>query len=332
MIRSSVLVRPWGSSVFLALGFLAFSVPVLAQVAPANPGSHESVCGRSDVLFCDDFEDGDHAGWDWASGWDRCMAFNGTGGFNSADAMRATIPARPGKCGGAGASCFVDSECGAQKCLDFLGTGDTSGTECGYPGRALSPAQSVQTQPLYQRFYVKYGPGYYFFDWSIQKMAYFVSRVNENLVWRIMLGAQAKSGTDRSHWKLGADAIGHDPVWYHNGPAPEVMDSNTWYCVEAMLKGNTPGQADGHITVWVNDQVYLDYDHQNLKSTGDPLTMAPWLSHYYGGNPGPPHPAQDVYYDNVVVARQRIGCAGTAPPGDAPPGDVGNVRRTDTHP
>lgn len=334
MVRSCLVQRhPWRLGSCLASGLLAVLGTASAQLAPANPGSHESVCSRSDVIFCEDWEDGDHAGWDWASNWDRCSAIANAGGFNSPNGLRATIPARPGKCGGSGAICHVDSQCtGGARCLDYLGTNDTSGTECGYPGRALSPSQSVQTQPLYQRFYVKYGPGYYFFDWGLQKLNYFVARVNDVMTWRVEMGAQAKSDNERLQWKIGVDAIGHDPIWFHNGTAPKFMDSNTWYCIEWMVKGNTPGQSDGRITVWVNDQVYLDFSNQNLKSTGDPITMAPWLSHYYGGNPGPPHPSQDISYDNIVVARQRIGCSGTSTGGDTPPGNVTNVRRTDTGP
>lgn len=43
----------------------------------------------------------------------------------------------------------------------------------------------------------------------------------------------------------------------------------------------------------------------------DRLNIAPWVSHYYGGNPCQPHPSQYTIYDNIVVSKAPIGCMPT---------------------
>lgn len=274
----------------------------------ARAGSSEPVCGRADVLFCDDWEDGDHVGWDWNSGWDSCTQIAGAGGYQSANALKQHIG------------------------RDLA--------ECGWPAHEVG-RQSVQTAPLYMRWYVKFGSNYQFLDWTDQKNAYFRAVVNDQQTWRMMLGLRARSSSERGQGQIVVDALGHDPRWYFNGDAADPANAGTkylvpdrWYCIEFAIKGNTPGQSDGWLKVWLDDKTYIVSENQNLKSTGDPITQAPWFSNYYGGNPPGTHPAMDLWYDNVVVARQRIGCTGAVPPtGDtAPPGNVPNVRRTDSRP
>ena len=269
--------------------------------ASRNPGSGESVCQRSDVLFCDDWEDGDHVGWDWSNGWDSCTTIADAGGYQSRNALKQHIGANL--------------------------------AECGYPSSMIPP----QSGPIYMRWFVKFGPGYQFLDWTDQKNNYFRALVNGNQTWRMMLGIRAKSSSERGLGEWVVDAMGHDPRWYFNatgdspgGAAPRYVAPGTWYCIEYAIRPNTPGQSDGWVKVWLNDQVYMSHLNQNLKSTGDPITQAPWFSHYYGGNPPGTHPDIDLWYDNVVVAKERIGCSSTVTTGEAAPPDVTNVRRTDT--
>ena len=54
------------------------------------------------------------------------------------------------------------------------------------------------------------------------------------------------------------DPDGH---WWGNmlQPPPErriALDRNRWYCLEHMLKANTPGRADGEIAAWIDGRLY----------------------------------------------------------------------------
>lgn len=294
--------------VLLAASLLAHAGPSCPSTT--TPCSNEPVCDRADVLLCEDWEDGNHVGWDWNGGWDSCMKIAGSGGYNSPNALRAHIAA-----GDAGKGPLGEKP------------------ECGYPG-TMGTSASVQDAPLFMRFYVKFSPGYQFMCTNAQKLAYLRAVRGDQSVWRNMLGVQAAVGSDdlitnrcpdNARGRFVMDNGLHTQLWRYNGGGTEpLIASDKWYCVEWELKGSTPGQANGRFNIWVDDRPYMSYSGVDLKSTGDPITMMPYLSQYFGGNPSPAHPAQDVYYDQIVTARQRIGCmGGTAPPitPDPPPVD-----------
>ena len=256
----------------LAFAFPAYASPVCPSASTAC--SSEALCAGANILMCEDWEDGDHVAWDWSSGWNSCASTSNSDGFGGGSAIRFTV---------------AEDAC-----------------ECGYPEYTIA----AQTGPVYQRFYVKYSDGYSFLDWTEQKMGYFNARVSSSLTWRMMLGIKAKSG-DRSQGELVVDATGHSPRWNYNQAGPRYLADNTWYCIEFAIKPNTPGSSDGWISVWLDGELYMNHQNQNLKSTGDPITNGPWLSHYYGGDPCGTHLQQQIWYDQLVVSTARIGCMGS---------------------
>src|SRR2546428_9818279 len=54
-------------------------------------GQREPVCSRPDVVLCEDWDDGNHTGWDWNSTWDTgriCYVETGQGtSFRGTGAM-----------------------------------------------------------------------------------------------------------------------------------------------------------------------------------------------------------------------------------------------------
>lgn len=79
-----------------------------------------------------------------------------------------------------------------------------------------------------------------------------------------------------------------------------------WYCVEAHARLNDPGRSNGAFELWIDDQP--EARHTGLGWMGrfrDYGINTVYLENYW--NDGAPQ-AQERYFDNFVVSRQRIGC------------------------
>jgi hypothetical protein len=79
-----------------------------------------------------------------------------------------------------------------------------------------------------------------------------------------------------------------------------------WYCVEAYVRLNDPGQSNGVFQLWIDD--YLEARRSDLNWVGrfsDYGLNAVFFENYW--NAGAPA-AQDRYMDNIVVSTSRIGC------------------------
>ena len=98
-----------------------------------------------------------------------------------------------------------------------------------------------------------------------------------------------------------------------------------WYAIEMYIKMNTPGVADGIIRGWVDD--VLSYEKTNVlfrKPGHDNLHVrAAWLNTYKGGVDGNCEDSE-LYYDQMVIATERIGGM-DAGPRPNPPIDVSAV-------
>lgn len=81
-----------------------------------------------------------------------------------------------------------------------------------------------------------------------------------------------------------------------------------WVLIELRIKLNTPGQNDGRITYWVNEEVVLDREGENLRGAYTATTINSVLLEGYW-NSGAPVDDLERWYDNVVVATEPVGCA-----------------------
>lgn len=112
--------------------------------------------------------------------------------------------------------------------------------------------------------------------------------------------------------------------------ATPIFDSahvGKWYCVEAHVRLNDPGQSNGVFELWIDD--YIEANHSNLNWIGDFSGYGintVFLENYW--NAGSPV-EQQRYLDNFVVSTQRIGC-GRLIPAQAPrpvPADTAGTPR-----
>ena len=100
----------------------------------------------------------------------------------------------------------------------------------------------------------------------------------------------------------------------HFSPEPAVvMQTETWTCIEMMMELNTPGQSDGSMAFWVDDELGQQTDGMAWRDIPELQLNRAMLEHYIA-NGDTDHPNQ-VWFDDVVVSTERIGCS-ASPPGD----------------
>jgi hypothetical protein len=91
---------------------------------------------------------------------------------------------------------------------------------------------------------------------------------------------------------------------------PVVMPRGRWVCLELQMRLNTPGQADGAMAFWVDDRLALDQPGMHWRDDPTLRLNKAWLQHYIAA--GDADQSNQVWFDDVVVSTQRVGCGGPA--------------------
>ncbi len=107
-----------------------------------------------------------------------------------------------------------------------------------------------------------------------------------------------------------------------DGPTQVYAPENRgiWTCVEVHMKLNASGASDGLLEYWVNDKSEAQAKNLNFRGSYTQYGINAILMENYRNDPAAQ--TQDRYFDNFVVSKQRIGCAGSAPVRPNPPTDV----------
>lgn len=101
---------------------------------------------------------------------------------------------------------------------------------------------------------------------------------------------------------------GWQGLGYTRGITPlfDGAHNGVWYCVEAHVRLNDPGQANGVLELWVDGAQEAQRSGLDLVgSYQDYAINGIFFEHYWVD--GSPY-AQTRYFDNIVVSRTRIGC------------------------
>lgn len=139
-------------------------------------------------------------------------------------------------------------------------------------------------------------------------------------------------------YEVGKSAdFGAQWIWSEGNGA--FLERNRWYCIEQYLKLNTPGQDDGVLQAWLDGQEVLNRRDVRLRLVPALKIEKFWLDVYHGGTAKSPY-NQDIYIDNLVIARSYIGpmllpeSRADSQQRDARHSDVqqDNVRPTDARP
>lgn len=91
--------------------------------------------------------------------------------------------------------------------------------------------------------------------------------------------------------------------------APVVLQTETWTCIEMMMRLNTPGQSDGAMAFWVDDELGHEVDGMAWRDVPELQLNRAMLEHFIDSD-DTDHPNQ-AWFDDVIVSTERIGCAMT---------------------
>ncbi|MFO7563642.1 MAG: MYXO-CTERM sorting domain-containing protein [Enhygromyxa sp.] len=101
---------------------------------------------------------------------------------------------------------------------------------------------------------------------------------------------------------------------------PVVLAKDEWVCLELHMRINTPGEADGTMAFWVDEELALEQTGMHWRDVEELQLNKAWLQHYIAS--GDADQPNRVWFDDVVVSTERIGCgSGGAGDGDGDPGD-----------
>jgi hypothetical protein len=222
-------------------GTLADTSAVTVTTTVANGmffNSAEPGCDGSDpnVVFCDDFEDGD-----WYS--KDCDQANASGGLLQTDGWCGTIYANP------------ISPAGAASC----GNLGANGTNCAANGGRHSGQGGVNmgshafsggpVTELYARWYYKTDPGYM---WGAEKHTNFTKAAGDITWFNIQFNCGAGSASSTAQPSI--QILHGTNVCAAMNVSSISLQSGRWYFFEAHAKLNSSGTTpDGLIELWIND-------------------------------------------------------------------------------
>jgi len=100
--------------------------------------------------------------------------------------------------------------------------------------------------------------------------------------------------------------------WGNSFPVPSApgIPKDKWISVELMLRHNTPGHSDGEQAFWIDGRLLGHWKGINWRKTAGLQANALTLESYFTDR-WTKNATNVVYFDNVVIARQYIGPAGT---------------------
>jgi hypothetical protein len=95
-------------------------------------------------------------------------------------------------------------------------------------------------------------------------------------------------------------------------PIFSAAESGKWHCVEARVKLNAPGSADGLFEFWIDGRLEASRTGLNWVGSWQSYGInAVFFENYWNtGAPG----ERRRYFDNLVISAARIGCLESLPP------------------
>jgi hypothetical protein len=82
-----------------------------------------------------------------------------------------------------------------------------------------------------------------------------------------------------------------------------IPDRDKWYCVELMVKSNTPGNADGEVKFWIDGELKGDFTNLDMRSVASLKLDTVHIMLHAGRTTR----LNTKWYDNVVIAKRYIG-------------------------
>jgi hypothetical protein len=284
-------------SVIIACILTALSFPFLAYSQPlGSPDLEPGLTGRSDIIFFEDFEsDTWFENWNQSSAPDNCTQISDPV-FNGSSALRV-----------------------------FVGSGEHYGVSLGFD---FADQGMEEPEEIYFRYYVYFNENWQRNDGEVGKMPG-ISGTYNTAGWggRPANGDDGWSARMMNHdagdqVKLGfycyhADMTGT----YGNHFGWEIdnrgfLERGQWYTVEAYARMNTitgsSGNNDGILRGWVDGEPAYEKTDLRFRDVDNLKIERIWFNIYVGGSWTAPQD-MEVYFDNVVIARNYIGPMSSEP-------------------
>jgi hypothetical protein len=92
------------------------------------------------------------------------------------------------------------------------------------------------------------------------------------------------------------------------------LSRGKWYCIELMLKNNSPGKKDGQIKAWLDGTQIGKIEKVRFRDVSAVKISRFTVENYFGGNNVSDTSPKDqrIYIDNYVVSTKPIGCLGAS--------------------
>lgn len=285
-------ILPWLVLMVLAL----LTGPAQAQQLPEDPGLAAKYPGdvsieKDDaVIFVENFESGDLGKWD-------------DNDPNAPPEVRLVTKKE-----------LVHSGRGAVQLEARVGEG---------AGGDLTKLFMPGYDRVYARYYTRFAP-----DFDQGNLMHFVHLAGLKDRWQLGRSGKKPDGTDffstgLEPWRNwgrnpAPGAMGFysyfvdmkpDPSGpYYGNPfrpdsPPVLIQRGRWYCMEMMVKANTPGRADGEQAFWVDGQLKGHYTGIRWRTTDKLKINCLWVLLYIHKN----KQVNRVCFDDVVVATEYIG-------------------------
>ncbi|MDI7267891.1 MAG: hypothetical protein QME96_07845, partial [Myxococcota bacterium] len=273
----------------VAIGTLTLVAgPAAAQPYRGSPDLEPGLAGRDDIVLFEDFElPGWESHWTSVSYTDNHDAV-AEAAFQGARGLVFRVPAGQ-HYGGA---------------LDF----------------GFAAAGLAEPEEIYFRYYVRFDPSWELAarDGEIGKLPGFGGTYGV-AGW----GGRRSDGSNgwsarMMNWDTGTgNAVGfytyHADMgtWgTHMRWAPD-LERERWYCIEAYARMNTiaggTGNRDGGLRGWIDGAPAFERTDLRFRDVDRLRIEKIWFNIYVGGSWTADHDMQ-IHFDNVVVARNRIGC------------------------
>lgn len=263
------------------------------ELAPATVRSAEPVCQRPSTILCEDFEN-PRSKDSWSDYEERGLYVQGDVAFGGKRSLRQQYDRGQVEAGWLGWHFGDHPEGGVRKGEKF--------------------------EDVYFRFYHRFEKGWP--DRFPPRVAAIRSRYVDGglrFAWQeqLQISARLPGGTAASR-PISGLAAPDGKVYLGDGSLRwldrETLDlrfaehDGDWLAIETRVKLNTPGRNDGRITYWVNEEIVLDREGENLRGAYTATTVNSVLLEGYW-NSGAPADDLKRWYDNVVVATHPVGCA-----------------------
>lgn len=298
-------VGPGSTRIRVASGEVVDSLEVTVVAAPvSDPMAPECSTARPDWIWCDDFEE------------DRLGAYFE---YDDDEGEFVRVPS-VGLNGSAGMRVrFQEGEVGAGSLK--LAFGRT-------PQEYMAPvdAGTADYREIYWRLYVRHAP-----DWiggGGDKLSR--ATVFAEASWAQAMIAHVWSGGSPANWARlvidsasGTDESGTLRTTKYNdfdnlrwlggvlGSTPIFAEDHVgrWYCVEAQVRLNDAGDANGTFRMWIDDALEAERTGLNWLGAYERYGLnAVFLENYWNDGSAAD---QERYFDNFVVSTERIGCVGS---------------------